>query len=95
MLLPGLILAFALALLLAEQGRLRRSVRRIPIRIHVVGTRGKSSLTRFVAAGLRASGKRTIGKITGIVPTIIDLDGCPQTIHRRGLPRVIEQMRII
>lgn len=34
----------------------RQRVASIPIRIHVNGTRGKSSVTRLIAAGLRAGG---------------------------------------
>ena len=35
----------------------------IPIRIHVNGARGKSSVTRLIAAGIRASGKKVIGNL--------------------------------
>ena len=35
--------------------RLRRDLSRIPIRIHVNGTRGKSSVTRLIAGALRES----------------------------------------
>ena len=42
-----------------ERFRLRRSLSRIPIRIHVNGTRGKSSVTRLIAAALREAGLRT------------------------------------
>ena len=37
-----------------EYWRHQRNVKAIPIRIHVNGTRGKSSVTRLIAAGLRA-----------------------------------------
>ena len=46
--------------------RHRRALRQIPIRIHVAGTRGKSTTTRLIAAGLRAGGRR-------VVATLIDL----------------------
>jgi len=36
--------------------------KKIPLTIHVNGTRGKSSVTRLIAAGLREGGKRTIAK---------------------------------
>ena len=35
--------------------RHRRHLRSVPIRIHVAGTRGKSTTTRLIAAGLRAT----------------------------------------
>ncbi|MEO9595730.1 MAG: poly-gamma-glutamate synthase PgsB, partial [Rhodopirellula bahusiensis] len=37
----------------------RRQLLKIPFRIHVNGTRGKSSVTRLIAAGLRSGGIRT------------------------------------
>ena len=37
---------------------------KIPIRIHVNGSRGKSSVVRLIAAGLRSGGLKTIGKTT-------------------------------
>ena len=48
-----------------EWRRHARNVARIPIRVHVNGTRGKSSVTRLIAAGLRAGGVRTFAKTTG------------------------------
>ena len=38
---------------------------KIPIRIHINGTRGKSSVTRLIAAGLRSHGIKTFAKTTG------------------------------
>ena len=43
----------------------KRSLNLIPLRIHVNGTRGKSSVTRLIAAGLREGGMRTFAKTTG------------------------------
>lgn len=37
-------------------------VSRIPVRVHVNGTRGKTSVTRLIAAGLRAGGKACLCK---------------------------------
>ena len=37
-----------------EASNHRRIIAAIPLRIHVNGTRGKSSVTRLIAAGLRA-----------------------------------------
>ncbi|HEY1783916.1 MAG TPA: poly-gamma-glutamate synthase PgsB, partial [Pirellulales bacterium] len=42
----------------------RRRLDRIRIRIHVNGTRGKSSVTRLIAAGLRGAGLVTCAKTT-------------------------------
>ena len=38
------------------------------------GTRGKSSVTRLVAAGLREGGLKTFAKTTGTAPRVIDSD---------------------
>ena len=53
----------------------RKALENIPIRIHVNGTRGKSSVTRLIAAGLRSGGIRTIAKTTGTAPRVIDENG--------------------
>jgi poly-gamma-glutamate synthase PgsB/CapB len=62
----------------------------VPIRIHVNGSRGKSSVTRLIAAGLRTSGKRVIAKTTGSAPRIIFEDGVEEAIPRRGKPNIRE-----
>lgn len=67
----------------------------IPIRIHVNGTRGKSSVTRLIAAGLRSAGIRTCAKTTGTLPRFILPDGSEESIVRVGRTNVIEQVHII
>ena len=67
-LLPFILLSFILVLLTAEAIEIYLRRRKIPIRIHVNGTRGKSSVAEFIAAGLRASGRTPFAKITGIIP---------------------------
>ena len=54
----------------------------IPIRIHVNGSRGKSSVVRLIAAGLRAGNIKVFGKTTGTSPRIIDENGEDKYIHR-------------
>jgi gamma-polyglutamate synthase len=66
----------------------------IPIRIHVNGTRGKSSVTRLIAAGLRAGGIPTMAKTTGTLPRIIDLEGLEVPIIRPEGSNIIEQLKI-
>jgi len=77
-----------------EYYRHLRNVRSIPIRIHVNGTRGKSSVTRLIAAGLRASGKRTIAKITGTLPRVVLPNGQEGAIIRLQGANIIEQKYI-
>src|SRR5262245_50182833 len=78
-----------------ERARLVRQRGSIRIRIHVNGTRGKSSLVRLIAAALRAHGVRTYAKTTGSQPQLILPDGSELPVFRPGLPNVIEQLRII
>ena len=75
--------------------RHQRRVRSIPIRVHVNGTRGKSSVTRLIGAGLRAAGIPTITKVTGTFPRLILEDGSDVHIHRRGEANILEQVSIV
>lgn len=67
----------------------------IPIRIHVNGTRGKSSVTRLIGAGLRAGGITNITKVTGTFPRLILEDGTETYIHRKASANIIEQLGIV
>ena len=90
--------AFAISLCIAgllEFQFHQYSLNSIPLRIHVNGTRGKSSVTRLVAAGLRAGGVRTFAKTTGTAPRVIDADGKDRIIHRLRLPSIGEQVRLL
>ena len=78
-----------------EVRRHERNLQRVPIRVHVNGTRGKSSVTRLIAAGLRAGGKRTLGKTTGTMARLIRPDGTEVDVYRVGKPNIIEQTRIV
>src|SRR6516165_3426747 len=75
--------------------RHRRNLRAVPVRIHVAGTRGKSTTTRLIAAGLRAGGLRVAAKITGTAPRLIGPDGSEAPWRRRGPAAVREQMRFL
>ena len=66
----------------------------IPIRIHVNGTRGKSSVTRLIAAGLRGGKISTVGKTTGTMPRVIFPDGQESAIIRLMGANIIEQKYI-
>ena len=100
MLFSPLIILGALALILIASGLLEFRYHQlvlssIPIRIHVNGTRGKSSVTRLIAAGLRAGGKRTFAKTTGTAPRVIDSKGIDRIIHRLRRPSIGEQVRLL
>jgi len=90
----------ALSLVLLTAGAIefwqhQRSLAAIPLRIHVNGTRGKSSVTRLIAAGLRAGGLRTFAKTTGTAPRVIDSQGKDRIIHRLRSASIGEQVRLI
>lgn len=72
-----------------------RYLKSIPIRIHVNGTRGKSSVTRLIASSLRSNGLKVLTKTTGSLPRIILPDGKEISIHRRTRPSIIEQRKIV
>jgi poly-gamma-glutamate synthase PgsB/CapB len=65
---------------------------RVRLRIHVNGTRGKSSVTRLIAAGLRAGGHVVIAKATGTTPRIIYPEGKEEEVFRLEKPNIIEQL---
>ena len=73
----------------------QRAISSIPLRVHVNGTRGKSSVTRLIAAGLRAGGMRTFAKTTGTAPRIIDSNGKDRVIHRLRSASIGEQIKLM
>ena len=73
----------------------KKSIANIPIRIHVNGIRGKSSVVRLIAAGLREGGLRTFAKTTGTIPRIISDKGKDIGLHRLRSASIGEQIRLI
>lgn len=67
----------------------------IPIRIHINGTRGKSSVTRLIGAALREQGIPTITKVTGTYPRLILENGSEVAIYRKAGANIIEQLSIV
>jgi poly-gamma-glutamate synthase PgsB/CapB len=78
-----------------EALRHRILLRNIPVRVHVNGTRGKTSVTRLIAAGLRGGGKRVCAKTTGSAAAMTDPDGREFPIYRISGANIIEQMRML
>jgi len=89
-----LLLAVITAMGMWEMGRHRYMRRRIPLRIHVNGSRGKSSVARLIAAGLQAGGVRTCAKTTGSAARFIHVDGRESPVVRHGSPNIREQLRV-
>ena len=96
---PLIIIAALLALLfsylLFERLLIDRRLRRVKLRIAVTGTRGKSSVTRLIAAALRESGRRVVAKTTGSAAMIILPDGSEEEIPRVGPPSILENKSIL
>lgn len=70
----------------------RRKLRHV---VYVNGTRGKSSVTRLIDAGLRAGQYKVFSKTTGTLPMVIDVSGEERLIHRRGAASIGEQLRVL
>src|SRR5690606_30516118 len=93
-----LLLAVTAALISAGGAELalhRRNLARIPIRVHVNGTRGKSSVTRLTAAALREAKIVTCAKTPGTLARMILPDGRELPIFRPAGANIIEQRRIV
>ena len=60
--------------------------------VYVNGTRGKSTVTRMIAAGLTAGGHRVLCKTTGTLPIAIHPDGRQELIERKAPANIREQL---
>ncbi len=78
-----------------EFAKHQKRIYSIPIRIHINGTRGKSSVTRLIGAGLRTGGIASIIKVTGTYPRLILEDGSETEIYRREKANILEQLAIV
>ena len=91
----GILVILWLLFLVFESRRARRARASILHVVHVNGTRGKSSVSRLIEAGLRAGGSRVFCKTTGTDPMTIDVDGREEPIRRRGRANIREQLTIL
>ena len=86
-----LLLTFILLIMgLLEKARHERNLKKVPIRILINGTRGKTTLTRLLVASLNAAGIKTIGRTTGSEAAVIYPDGRVESIIRHRNARVYE-----
>lgn len=81
--------------LTAERLRALRDRKRLKHVIYVNGTRGKSTVTRLIDAGLRAGGFSVVSKSTGTLPVLFHTDGSSEIIHRRGPANIREQLMLL
>lgn len=77
-----------------KKAHLKR-IKAVPLRVHVNGIRGKSTVTRIVAGMLREAGYTTLGKTTGSAAKVIHHDGSETPILRWGAPTIVEQLHIV
>ncbi len=80
---------------IAEYALHRHNLAQIPVRVQVNGTRGKSSVTRLIAAGLRGGGMRVAAKVTGTRPRFILGDHEEYPVRRLGKANILEELRIV
>jgi gamma-polyglutamate synthase len=76
----------------AERLARDRTWRDIPIRIHVNGTRAKSTVTRLIWAALTEAGIPAVAKTTGTAARVLLPDGREVPVRRRGPANVREQL---
>lgn len=87
--------ALYLAFLVIEMHLAARNRNALLHVVHVNGTRGKSTVTRLIDAGLRGGGFRCFCKTTGTVPRIIDCSGKERNLFRAGRPNIREQLKVL
>ncbi len=90
LLFAGGCLALFLLYLLGEKIYLASKIKKIPLRICITGTRGKSTVTRLIAGILRENSRKVLAKTTGSRPVMIFPDGSEREIQRRGQPSILE-----
>ncbi len=78
--------------LLAERLLASNRRKRLEHVVHINGTRGKSAVTRLIAAGLQAGGVKTCAKTTGTVPMLLTVSGEEHKIRRLGPANIREQL---
>jgi poly-gamma-glutamate synthase PgsB/CapB len=76
----------------------RRNVarlQRIPLRVLITGTRGKSSTVRLAHAALAAGGIPTLGKMTGTASRELDTAGAEHVTPRVGQVSILEMLETV
>jgi len=74
---------------------LKRTLKKIPIRILVNGTRGKSTTVRLLYESFRLNEKTVYAKTTGDSPEVLYPDGTVKILKRFSPPSIIENLRIL
>lgn len=97
--LPAVVIGACLGLLVAlgisERLARDRAHRALPIRIHVNGTRGKSTITRLIWGALVEAGIPAVAKTTGTAPRLILPDGREHAVRRLAPASIREQLWLL
>ncbi len=80
---------------LMEHALHQKRLAKIPIRILVNGTRGKTSVSKILVAALNQNGVRTVGRTTGSEASMIMPDGTIVPIQRRSYARITEMLPFV
>jgi gamma-polyglutamate synthase len=88
-------LGFGLLVLVLESWILARARSRIPIRVLVTGTRGKSSVVRLIHHALIQNGLTAVGKTTGSAARFLPPEAREQPIRRHGRVSILEQRGVL
>ncbi|WP_019849549.1 poly-gamma-glutamate synthase PgsB [Desulfitobacterium sp. PCE1] len=91
------LMIFVFSLGVYEQIRHNRNLNRIPLRVNINGTRGKSTATRLITGILKEAGEKVVGKTTGTSARIIYWDREEEEPIKRGPlgPNIIEQKAVV
>ena len=81
--------------LILEAIQVRKDRKKMTHVIYVNGTRGKSTVTRMIAAGITAGGHRVMCKTTGTLPIAIYPDGHQEEVRRHGPANIREQIKYL
>jgi poly-gamma-glutamate synthase PgsB/CapB len=91
----GACLAVLLVLGAWERVLRDRARHAVPIRIHVNGTRGKSTVTRLIWGALREAGIPAVAKTTGTAARLLLPDGSECPVRRLAPPSIREQLWLL
>lgn len=81
--------------LLLEFLTLNKSVKKIPIRILINGTRGKTTTVQIIYNILKQSGLNSVAKTTGEQPVEYNIDGRRKIIKRLAPASIIENVNLL
>ena len=73
----------------------RKNLDKVPVRILVNGTRGKTSTARLIAAALNEAGMRTVCRTTGSEAVMVMPDGSTAPVIRKKAARITELIAFV